>query len=191
MRIEEEQLRGDVILRGVFEEAWAGGEVEAGDVEGCAVLGGGRPLRGGRGGAVGFQGGCCCCCRGRVGAIGGCGGVCCWRGGRRGGWGVVGGFLLGGEEVAAEGVGELEVGAVCAGLADDGGTALDDVTARGGIQVSMAVLRRWWYLWLWLHNQVQTGTTCAIRRGWRGCSHRGEVRGTWIDWMRNLPRRDD
>jgi hypothetical protein len=35
--------------------------------------------------------------------------------------------LLGGEEVASQGIGELEVGSECARLADDGGAARDNV----------------------------------------------------------------
>lgn len=124
-------------MRWVFLQTGRGLKVYAGDVQG-PVCRSGSPLCEG----CGRLGGWCCyegaiCARG--GAVGrrgreiflvvvGGGG-----GGSIRGWGVrgqgrVGKVLLGGEEIAAQRIGELEVGAICAGLAYDGGTARDDIT---------------------------------------------------------------
>ncbi len=103
-------------MRGLFREAGEG-PVDAWDVEGVGGLEGG-PEGGWRVGvgeaiavAIGFR----------------FGGGFAFGVGRRFGVGGVGVVLLGGEEVAAQRVGELEVGPVCARLADDGGAARDDV----------------------------------------------------------------
>ena len=54
---------------------------------------------------------------------------------------VRGVVLLRGQEVAAEGIGELEVGSVCARLPNDGRTARDDVPVASTITQSAGWLR--------------------------------------------------